>query len=243
MDDLSFLMINTMISMSVPGVAMMISGALINLIYFDILYTERWFPDFMESIKFDFNIDDHPLNVYFDQNGFQSLLIIKNLGSTLFFILFYLIAWVLLLILKIASVFIEQVDNVVKRLETTLMWNGSIIMMMSQFSPMIISSLINLYALKWDTNIFFYSSALSIGLLALNGVIILFFSLILLKAYFDLEWTNSEEFKSKYSVLIDGLRIDTMKYRYLVLFWKPLNLLRWLSTILALVLMRDYPGN
>ena len=66
MDDLSFLMINTMISMSVPGVAMMVSGALINLIYFDILYTERWFPDFMESIKFDFNIDDHPLNVYFD---------------------------------------------------------------------------------------------------------------------------------------------------------------------------------
>jgi hypothetical protein len=153
MDDLSFLMINTMISMSVPGVAMMVSGALINLIYFDILYTERWFPDFMESIKFDFNIDDHPLNVYFDQNGFQSLLIIKNLGSTLFFIIFYLIAWVMLLILKIASIFIEQVNYVVKKLETTLMWNGTISMLMSQFTPMIISSLINLYGLKWDTNI------------------------------------------------------------------------------------------
>ena len=50
MDDLSFLMINTMISMSVPGIASMISGVLINLIYFDILYTELWFPDFMESI-------------------------------------------------------------------------------------------------------------------------------------------------------------------------------------------------
>jgi hypothetical protein len=44
MDDLSFLMINTMISMSIPGVASMISGVLINLIYFDILFTERWFP-------------------------------------------------------------------------------------------------------------------------------------------------------------------------------------------------------
>ena len=243
MDDLSFLMINTMISMSVPGIASMISGVLINLIYFDILYTEKWFPDFMESIKFVVNTDDHPINVYFDQNGFQSLLIIKNLGSTLFFIIFYLIAWILLLILKIASIFIEQVNYVVKKLETTLMWNGTISMLMSQFTPMIISSLINLYGLKWDTNIFFYSSALSIGLLALNGVMILFFSLILLKAYFDLEWTNSEEFKSKYSVLIDGLRLDTMKYRFLVLFWKPLNLLRWLSTILALVFMRDYPGN
>jgi hypothetical protein len=243
MDDLSFLMINTMISMSVPGIASMISGVLINLIYFDILYTEKWFPDFMESIKFVVNTDDHPINVYFDQNGFQSLLIIKNLGSTLFFILFYLIAWILLLILKIASIFIDKVGNAVKKLETVLMWNGTITMMMSQFAPMIISSLINLYAVKWESNIFFYSSVLSIALLVLNGIGILFFSFILLKAYFDLEWSKSERFNRKYSVLIDGLRIDTIKYRFLVLFWKPLNLLRWLSTILALVFMRDYPGN
>ena len=123
------------------------------------------------------------------------------------------------------------------------MWNGTITMMMSQFAPMIISSLINLYAVKWESNIFFYSSVLSIALLVLNGIGILFFSFILLKAYFDLEWSKSEGFKRKYSVLIDGLRIDTIKYRFLVLFWKPLNLLRWLSTILALVFMRDYPGN
>ncbi len=50
MDDLSFLMINTMISMSIPGVASMISSVLINLIYFDILYTEKWFPRFLELI-------------------------------------------------------------------------------------------------------------------------------------------------------------------------------------------------
>ena len=123
------------------------------------------------------------------------------------------------------------------------MWNGTITMMMSQFAPMIISSLINLYAVKWESNIFFYSSVLSIALLVLNGIGILFFSFILLKAYFDLEWSKSERFNRKYSVLIDGLRIDTIKYRFLVLFWKPLNLLRWLSTILALVFMRDYPGN
>ena len=59
----------------------------------------------------------------------------------------------MLLILKIASIFIEQVNYVVKKLETTLMWNGTISMLMSQFTPMIISSLINLYGLKWDTNI------------------------------------------------------------------------------------------
>jgi hypothetical protein len=71
----------------------------------------------MESIKLDFIIDDTAINTYFDQNGFQSLLIIKNLGSTLFFIAFYFFAWFLLLNIKIASIFIEQADVIAKKLE------------------------------------------------------------------------------------------------------------------------------
>ena len=145
MDDLSFLLINTMISMSVPGVASIISEVLINLIYFDILFTEKWFPQFMESMNFDFDANDISINTYFDQNGFQSQLIIKNLGSTFFFIVFYFIAWFLLLIFKIASIFFDYTNKISMKLEVMLMWNGTITLMMQQFTPMIISSFINLY--------------------------------------------------------------------------------------------------
>jgi hypothetical protein len=50
LDDLSFLTINTMISISVPGVAQMIQQVLLNLIYFDILYTELWFPELLDKL-------------------------------------------------------------------------------------------------------------------------------------------------------------------------------------------------
>lgn len=50
LDDMSFLTINTMISMTIPGVAQVIAQVLLNLIYFDILYTEEWLPLFLASL-------------------------------------------------------------------------------------------------------------------------------------------------------------------------------------------------
>lgn len=131
--------------MSVPGVATMISDVLLNLIYIDILYTEKWFPQLLEYLRFDLNFQDKPINSYFNQNGFQSMLLIKNLGSTFFFILFYFLAWSLLLSFKLASIFIDWFDKVAKKLESVLIWNGTINFKMQQFTPMIMCSIINLY--------------------------------------------------------------------------------------------------
>jgi hypothetical protein len=48
-------------------------NALLNLIYFDLLYTEEWMPYFMSYLGFDFNIEgDIPINAYFEENGFES---------------------------------------------------------------------------------------------------------------------------------------------------------------------------
>ena len=42
LNDMSFLTIMTMISITVPGIAKLIQGALLNFIYLDILQTESW---------------------------------------------------------------------------------------------------------------------------------------------------------------------------------------------------------
>jgi len=36
----------------------MIQAVLLNFIYFDILYTERWFPDLMKYLKLDLDFED-----------------------------------------------------------------------------------------------------------------------------------------------------------------------------------------
>ena len=45
--DLSFLTINSFISMSTPGIASVIQAVMIKYAYFDILYTELWLEEFM----------------------------------------------------------------------------------------------------------------------------------------------------------------------------------------------------
>ncbi len=100
LDDMSFLMINTMISMSIPGVAQVIAQVLLNLIYFDILYTEEWFPSFLRSLGIVQDQEDEAINIYFEDNGFSSKLLINNIGSTICYLVIYLKAWIVLFILE-----------------------------------------------------------------------------------------------------------------------------------------------
>lgn len=44
MNDMSFLMIQTMISINMPGIVQQIQGAILNFIYMDMLKTDQWLP-------------------------------------------------------------------------------------------------------------------------------------------------------------------------------------------------------
>jgi hypothetical protein len=61
-----------MISLSIVGMPALIQAVLFKLIYFDILYTELWFPQFMSKLglNFDSVADDESVNVFFEENGF-----------------------------------------------------------------------------------------------------------------------------------------------------------------------------
>jgi hypothetical protein len=52
--DLSFLVINSMISISIPGLPSKIHSVMIKFIYFDILYSELWISPFMNTIGLHF---------------------------------------------------------------------------------------------------------------------------------------------------------------------------------------------
>ena len=64
LEDLSFLVINSMIAISTPPIPSLIQSVIIKYVYFDILYTELWFDKFMDAISIDINSaeNDSPLN-------------------------------------------------------------------------------------------------------------------------------------------------------------------------------------
>ena len=62
------------------------------------------------------------------------------------------------------------------KLQSWVMWNATINFLMSQFTPIMISSMLNIYDLKWDSNVEKFSSALSIILSSVVLVILMLLS-------------------------------------------------------------------
>ena len=102
LNDMSFLTICSMISINIPGIGKILQSALMNFIYLDLLQTELWlfpllFKPKAEGEDNDMDETDQPLNMYFDENGFESKALIKNLGSTFVYLVLYFILLVILL--------------------------------------------------------------------------------------------------------------------------------------------------
>ena len=153
MDDLSFLLINTMISMPVPGIVQMVQAVLLNFIYIDILLTDLWMPKLLFQADTT-DMDLEGLNQYLEDNGFSSKLLVTNLGSGFVYLLVYLFLCATyflssLLGRKVSMYFYLSNSYSFQRLAGFLsrhmFWNNSLTLFFSQYPPMILGCLINLF--------------------------------------------------------------------------------------------------
>lgn len=103
LNDMSFLTICSLISINVPGVGKILMNGLLNLIYLDLLMTEIWLFPLLFPSKPTGQEDDteEPLNMYFEENGFQSKALIKNLGSTFVYLSLYIVLLCFLALIKL----------------------------------------------------------------------------------------------------------------------------------------------
>jgi hypothetical protein len=92
--------INSMISMPVPGMVQLINNVIMSFIYVDIFLSDKWMPQLFYGLE-RINEDNEPLNSFFDESGYSSTMLLKNINSSLVFILVYCSLYGLLLILRI----------------------------------------------------------------------------------------------------------------------------------------------
>ncbi len=78
--------------MTVPGIVQLLQSIFYNLIYVDILITDAWIPRIFYGMQYT-TVDCEALNPFIDENGYNSLVVLRNLGSTLVFIVMYLGLW------------------------------------------------------------------------------------------------------------------------------------------------------
>ena len=105
----------------------------------------------MKGIGLDGDLieNDDPINLQFSQNGFESMQFMVNIGSTLLFVVGYLALWLFLLFLSRIYSFWPKLLRLKTILEKALMWNQSINLLISQFTPLMLSSLINLLNMNY----------------------------------------------------------------------------------------------
>lgn len=65
---------------------------------------EKWMPNVLTWINGkESEIIDAPLNNFFNENGFESILFIKNIGSTIIYFLIYILMWISLGFISLIS--------------------------------------------------------------------------------------------------------------------------------------------
>ncbi len=104
------------------------------------------------------------------------------------------------------------------------------------------SSLINLYSLKFNNSekLPLASTIITIIVLSAITVAVILIFVKVRQVTKNLNDDSIKSFKAQYSTLIDSLR-DT-KSKRLIYFWSPLYLLRWFLTLGILLVLRGHPS-
>jgi hypothetical protein len=100
---------------------------------------------------------DRGINSYFDDNGITSMFAVKNLGSTLVYIAFVIVAYLVLILSYIFQGLFGIFESTHLFIKKYMMWNFTLRLSIQQFQPMIMLSIINLYHM--DSNLILYLSS------------------------------------------------------------------------------------
>lgn len=101
----------------------MISYVIFNFIYMDLLQTDYWL---QSNIMSDEQLeDDSYVNGYFFECGYQSMQLMKNLGSTLAYLIIYFVLWFLVGIFFLLKR-IPKIEIVYSKLLSKLKWTWSL---------------------------------------------------------------------------------------------------------------------
>ncbi|TNV86252.1 hypothetical protein FGO68_gene12117 [Halteria grandinella] len=233
LNDLSIMISLTMISISIPGIAQSFMNIMLQFVYLDILQTDLWLKPFFASEKDDDGnlLEDEGLNEYFEQQGYQSMQSLKNLGSTLIFSISLIALFTGYLFFIMLGNIHSSVEKGQQYLQKKLFWNSSCRFIVQQYQPLIISSLINLYSLKFISFVTLLSSFFSFASLAT----ILALYCKMLKAIRSMD---QKSLKESWSPLVEGINTSTNIGRY----WIPITLAKWTVLSFTFVVLRDYPS-
>lgn len=126
LNDLSFLIILSLISLPLPGPVSPIQEAILSFIYLDLFQTDDWLPPAMFSKAEEDK--DQGLNRVFEVNSYSSTKAVKNMGSTALYVGAYILMQIIYAITLGLSKMCEggRIERAKTWMGQRLYWNTSI---------------------------------------------------------------------------------------------------------------------
>ncbi|TNV87094.1 hypothetical protein FGO68_gene10709 [Halteria grandinella] len=120
----------------------MIQQIMFQIVYLDLLQTDKWLPELLFSKKV--LSQDEGLNEYFELNGLESTKLLINLGSTLIFLIVFIQIHIAIPILdRLVPISFFKTRDLIEKKKAEIYWSFSIRLFIQQFTPLVLSSLIN----------------------------------------------------------------------------------------------------
>ncbi len=125
---------------------------------------------------------------------------IKNLGSSFVYMVCYFCLLIIYLLTSIISRVVPALSRPSSYLSRHLFWNLTISLFMSQYPPIIMASIINLYDIQFNTAIEKASTGLCFGLVSMMpiGLVITF---VAIHKFREMKIIGSEDYQERYSEL------------------------------------------
>jgi hypothetical protein len=161
--------------------------------------------------------------------------LVKNMGSTFVYLaIYFLMILIYIIMIPFAKVF-TTVDTLKGYLGKKLFMRYTLIIFFSQYPPMLLSSLINIYNISFKGLMEIVSTTISVSTLVILPFG-LFASFYLIKRFRGLKMMEDKVFQEKYSELISSDHKKNLVGSY----WRVIVSLRWTLTLLVLVFARDH---
>jgi hypothetical protein len=145
MNDMSFLTLMSLISITVPGIAQTIQAVILKFLYLDVLMTDEWLYPLIskeEEELLDTSIpddeddeiwQDKAINEYFEQNGIQSMFAVKNLGSTLVYLVVVIFFFIVLVFISLLYGMFGILNGTYLFIKRHMVWNFTLRLLIQQF--------------------------------------------------------------------------------------------------------------
>ena len=145
MNDMSFLTLMSLISITVPGIAQTIQAVILKFLYLDVLMTDEWLYPLIskeeeellnKSIPDEEDDEvwvDKAINEYFEQNGIQSMFAVKNLGSTLVYLVVVIFFFIVLVFISLLYGMFGILNGTYLFIKRHMVWNFTLRLLIQQF--------------------------------------------------------------------------------------------------------------